>query len=148
MATTTQTQTREQLYVGGEWVDPSGSGTIEVINPTTEEAIGTIPEGTAQDADAAVAAANDAFESWSQTSREQRAGYLEAIAAGLSERGDEIAATISSELGMPIGLSRQIQAGLPTMSFSSMPALMEQVTWEEEVGNSLVVLEPIGVLGA
>src|SRR5205823_3651259 len=66
----------------------------------------------------------------------------------LSERADEIAATISQELGMPIGLSRQIQAGLPTMSFASMPSLMETVAWEEEVGNSLVVREPIGVLGA
>ena len=148
MATTTQTRAREQLYVGGDWVDPAGAETIEVINPTTEEPLGRIPAGTPEDVDRAVAAAREAFGPWSETSREQRAAQLEAIAAGLSERGDEIAATITAELGMPIKLSRQIQAGLPTMSFSSMPQLMEQVAWEEQVGNSLIVREPVGVLGA
>src|SRR6059058_4466260 len=138
MATaTTQLTKRDQLYIGGNWVDPSGSDAIDVINSTTEEVMGTIPAGSPEDADRAVAAAREAFVDWSVTPREQRAAYLEAIAAGLSER-----------LGMPIGLSRQIQAGLPTMSFASMPALMETVAWEEEVGNSLVVREPIGVLGA
>jgi aldehyde dehydrogenase (NAD+) len=148
MATTTQIPARDQFYLGGEWVDPSGSETIDVINSTTEEVMGTIPAGSPEDADRAVAAAREAFVGWAATPREQRAGYLEAIAAGLSERADEIAATISQELGMPIGLSRQIQAGLPTMSFASMPALMETVAWEEQVGNSLIVREPIGVLGA
>src|SRR5438105_4294521 len=131
MATATQQlQTRDKLYIGGQWVDPSGAGTIEVTNPTTEETMGTIPEGTAADAERAVAAARQAFDGWSRTDPAERAAYLEAIAAGLAERADEIAATISQELGMPIGLSRQIQAGLPTMSFSSMPGLMEQVAWE------------------
>ena len=146
--TTTNLQDRDRLYVGGEWAAPSGSGTIEVVNSTTEEVMGRIPEGTPEDVDAAVAAAREAFETWSQTSREERAGYLDAIAAGLSARAEEIAATISQELGMPIGLSRQIQAGLPTMSFASMPGLMEEVEWEQQVGNSLIVREPAGVLGA
>jgi len=148
MATTAELQTRDKLYIGGEWVDPAGDGTIEVVNSSTEEVMGSIPEGTPEDADRAVAAAREAFDAWSQTSREERAGYLEAIAGGLGARAEEIAATIAQELGMPIKLSQQIQAGLPTMSFASMPALMEQVAWEEEVGNSLIVLEPIGVLGA
>ena len=89
-----------------------------------------------------------AFEAWSQTSREERADYLGAIAAGLTERGDEIAATISQELGMPVKLSRMIQAGLPTMSFGSMPQLIGEVAWEERVGNSLIVREAAGVVGA
>ena len=148
MATTAELQNRDRLYVGGQWVEPEGSATIDVINSTTEEVMGRIPEGTPEDVDRAVAAAREAFEPWSQTSREERAGYLEAIAAGLSGRAEEIAATISQELGMPIKLSQQIQAGLPTMSFASMPALMEEVEWEQQVGNSLVVREPIGVLGA
>ena len=148
MATTTEPLTRDRLYIGGEWVEPAGDSTIEVVNPTTEEVIGSIPEGTPEDADRAVAAARAAFPAWSQTSREERTGYLSAIAAGLGERGDEIAATIASELGMPLKLSRRIQAGLPAMSFASMAELIEQVAWEEEVGNSLVVREPIGVLGA
>jgi len=148
MATITQPLTRDRLYIGGEWVEPAGDSAIEVVNPTTEEVIGSIPEGTPEDADRAVAAAREAFPGWAATSREERAGYLSAIAAALAERGDEIAALVSQELGMPLKLSRQIQAGLPTMSFSSMPELMEQVAWEEQVGNSLVVREPVGVLGA
>jgi acyl-CoA reductase-like NAD-dependent aldehyde dehydrogenase len=148
LATATQQDVREQLFIGGQWVDPAGSERIDVINPTTEEPMGSIPAGTPEDVDRAVAAARDAFEDWSQTAREQRAALLGAIAAGLNERADEIAATISAELGMPLKLSRRIQAGLPMMSFSSMPELIEQVAWEEEVGNSLVVREPIGVLGA
>jgi aldehyde dehydrogenase (NAD+) len=148
LATATQQDVREQLFIGGQWVDPAGSERIDVINPTTEETMGSVPAGTSEDVDRAVTAAGDAFEDWSQTAREQRAALLGAIAAGLNERADEIAATISAELGMPLKLSRRIQAGLPVMSFSSMPELIEQVAWEEEVGNSLVVREPIGVLGA
>jgi aldehyde dehydrogenase (NAD+) len=148
VATATQQDVREKLFIGGQWVDPAGSGRIEVINPTTEEPMGSVPEGTAEDVDRAVDAARAAFEGWSQAPREQRAALLGAIAAGLNDRADEIAATISAELGMPLKLSRRIQAGLPAMSFSSMPELIEQVAWEEEVGNSLVVREPIGVLGA
>ncbi len=148
MATTTQQDVREKLFIGGEWVDPAGSERIEVINPTTEEPMGSIPDGTSEDVDRAVAAAREAFEGWSQTSREQRAELLRTIAAGLEARADEVAAMVSAELGMPLKLSRRIQAGLPIASFASMPQLMEEVAWEEEVGNSLIVREPIGVLGA
>ena len=148
MATATQQDVREQLFIGGEWIDPVGAERIDVINPTTEEPAGSIPAGTAADVDRAVEAAREAFEGWSQTPRERRAELLAAIGAGLGERGDEIAATVSAELGMPLKLSRRIQAGLPAMTFNSMPELIEQVAWEEEIGNSLVVREPIGVLGA
>ena len=148
MATAAETQVHEQIFIGGEWTDPEGAETLEVINSTSEEAMGTIPACTAADADRAVIAARDAFESWSQTSREERAGYLSAISAGLGERADEIAATISQELGMPLTLSKIIQAGLPIAQFAAMPNLMEEVRWEEEIGNSRVLREPVGVLGA
>ena len=148
MATTAELQVRDKIFVGGEWVDSTGSETIEVINSTTEEAMGSIPAGTAEDADRAVRAARDAFDSWSRTSREERASYLAAISAGLAERSEEIGATIAQELGMPLKLSQAIQAGLPTMAFGAMPRLMEEVAWEEEIGNSLVLREPVGVLGA
>jgi aldehyde dehydrogenase (NAD+) len=95
-----------------------------------------------------VRAAREAFEPWSQTSREERAGYLAAISAGLGERMEEIGATISQELGMPLTLSKMIQAGLPIAQFGAMPGLMEEVAWEEEIGNSRVLREPVGVLGA
>ncbi|HVE67176.1 MAG TPA: aldehyde dehydrogenase family protein [Solirubrobacteraceae bacterium] len=148
MATTEALIVRDKLYVGGEWVDPARDDAIEVVNSTTEEVMGRIPAGTPQDVDRAVAAARAAFETWSQTPREQRSAVLEGVAAGLAARADEIAELVAQELGMPLALSKGIQAGLPTMTFSAMPALMEQVTWEEEIGNSLVVLEPVGVVGA
>ncbi len=148
MATAAETQVRERIFIGGEWIEPEGAETLEVINSTSEEAMGTIPACSAADADRAVVAARDAFASWSQTSREERAGYLGAIAAGLGERADEIAATISQELGMPLTLSKMIQAGLPIAQFGAMPKLIEEVRWEEEIGNSRVLREPVGVLGA
>src|SRR5215475_2122691 len=148
MATAAEVQAKDTIFIGGEWVEPEGSETLEVVNSSTEEVMGTIPACTAADADRAVIAARDAFDSWSQTSREERAGYLSAIAAGLAERSEEIAATIAQELGMPLKLSQIIQAGLPTSQFAAMPGLMEEVAWEEEIGNSRVLREPVGVLGA
>src|SRR5262245_13270202 len=137
-APTTATTERTELFIGGRWVPSGGSGTIEVINPATEEVIGHVPEGTAQDVDAAVTAARAAFETWSQTSPDERAAALMAVAAGLQQRSEEIATLIARELGMPIGFSVMIQAGLPAMDVGSVPALMEEIRWEEEIGNSLV----------
>jgi acyl-CoA reductase-like NAD-dependent aldehyde dehydrogenase len=148
MAAAAEVQAKDTVFIGGEWVEPEGAETLEVVNSTTEETMGSIPACTAADADRAVAAARDAFESWSQTSREERANYMSAISAGLAERADEIAATISQELGMPLTLSKMIQAGLPIAQFGAMPKLMEEVRWEEEIGNSRVLREPVGVLGA
>jgi acyl-CoA reductase-like NAD-dependent aldehyde dehydrogenase len=148
MATAAELQARDRIFIGGEWVEPQSAEKIEVVNSTTEEVMGSIPACTPADVDRAVRAAREAFDSWSQTSREERARYLSAIAAGLGERSEEIAATIAQELGMPLKLSQIIQAGLPTGQFAAMPGLMEEVVWEEEIGNSRVLREPIGVLGA
>jgi acyl-CoA reductase-like NAD-dependent aldehyde dehydrogenase len=148
MAIAEQILVRDKLYIGGEWVEPSGEGTIEVINPATEEVMGRVPEGTPADVDRAVAAARQAFETWSVTPLEVRAEACAGIAAKIAERSDELAALIASELGMPLTLSKMIQAGLPTMDFGSMPEQLEKVVWEQEVGNSLIVREPIGVVGA
>src|SRR5215467_2279434 len=124
MATAAEVQAKDRIFIGGEWVEPSGGEPIEVVNATTEEVMGTIPGCSAEDADRAVAAAREAFESWSQTSREERAGYLSAIAAGLGDRAEEIATTITQELGMPLKLSQIVQVGLPTSQFAAMPKLM------------------------
>ena len=148
MAVATEIQVRDKLYIDGAWVDPAGSETIDVVNSTTEEVIGRIPQGSPEDVDEAVAAARRAFDAWSQTDMGERAEYMRKISAGLAARSEEIAALISQELGMPLPLSTQIQAGLPTMSFASMPDLLEEIEWEQQVGNSLVVREPAGVIGA
>jgi aldehyde dehydrogenase (NAD+) len=148
MAVAAELQVRDKLYIGGEWVNPAGSETIDVVNASTEEVMGRIPQSTSEDVDRAVSAARKAFETWSQTELIERADLMRAIAGALASRADEIAATISQELGMPVGLSKAIQAGLPTMTFTSMPGLLEEVVWEQEIGNSMVVREPAGVVGA
>ena len=148
MAVATELQVRDKLYIDGEWVDPAGDETIDVVNASTEEVMARIPQGTAQDVDRAVAAARRAFETWSQRPLVERAETLRAVAAGVAARSEEIASTIAQELGMPIAQCTAIQAGLPTMTFMSVPDLLEDVVWEEQVGNSLVVREPIGVVGA
>ena len=150
MASTTEQQqlVRDKIYIGGEWVQSSGSGVLEVLNSTTEEVMGSVPEGTPEDVDRAVRAARDAFETWSQTSVPERSEWMQRISEALGARGEEIATLIAQEVGMPIKLSRMIQAGLPTMDFGSMPQVMAQIAWEQEVGNSLIVREPVGVVGA
>src|SRR3954452_5665272 len=148
MATAAEVQARDKIFIGGAWVEPSGADPIEVVNSTTEEAMGTVPGCTPAEVDKAVAAAREAFESWSQASRETRAGYIAAIAEGLGERAEEIATTITQELGMPLKLSQIVQVGLPTSQFASTPQLMEEVAGEEEIGTSRVLREPVGVLGA
>jgi len=148
MATAAELQTWDRIFIGGEWVEASGAEPLEVVNPTTEEVMGTIPGCSPVDVDRAVEAARGAFDSWSQTPREERAHFITAIAEGLQGRAEEITATITQELGMPLKLSGIIQVGLPTSQFAAMPKLMEEVAWEEEIGNSRVLREPVGVLGA
>src|SRR5258707_4715780 len=97
----TNVQEHSKLSLNGEWVQPSGSDTLDVINSTTEEVMGRIPEGTPEDIDRAVAAARAAFESWSATSAVERAAFLQKISAALVARRNGIAEVIASELGMP-----------------------------------------------
>jgi aldehyde dehydrogenase (NAD+) len=138
---------RHRLYLGGEWMEPAGSETIEVIDSTTEQVIGRIPEGTAEDVDRAVNAARRGFEAWREVPGERRVEACTAISAALAERADEIAALIAAEVGMPLALARTIQAGLPAMDFGAMAQAASEVAWEEQIGNSLVVREPVGVVG-
>jgi aldehyde dehydrogenase (NAD+) len=128
-------------------MEPAGSGTIEVIDSTTEKVIGRIPEGTSEDVDRAVQAARGGFEAWRQVPIESRIEACTAISAALAERGDEIAALIAAEVGMPLAQARTIQAGLPAMDFGAIAQIAGEVAWEEQVGNSLIVREPVGVVG-
>jgi len=139
---------RDKLYIDGAWVAPGSTGTVEVIDSATEEVIGTVPLGTAADVDAAVRAARAAFDEWSQVSVSERTKSTSRIAEALGARMGEIGELIAREVGMPLSLSMLIQAGLPISTFQSMADLAEQITWEERVGNSLVVREPVGVVGA
>jgi acyl-CoA reductase-like NAD-dependent aldehyde dehydrogenase len=138
----------DRIYIGGEWVRSDGSGVLEVVDPTTEQVIGGIRDGTAADVDRAVAAARAAFDGWAETSVDERAEWMQRVADALAARMDDIAEVIAHEVGMPLKLSQMIQAGLPTGTFASMPQLLREVPWEETVGNSLIVREPVGVIGA
>jgi acyl-CoA reductase-like NAD-dependent aldehyde dehydrogenase len=138
----------ENQYIGGEWVPSSGSETIDVIDPATEEVIGSVPAGTADDVDRAVAAARGAFESWSQTPLDIRAKYLRDIGAALGAKFDEIATTITAEVGSPKMFSQFVQAGLSVGEWETYANLVENYDWETKVANSLIVKEPIGVVGA
>ncbi len=138
----------ERLYVGGAWVASAGTERIDVVNASTEQVMGSIPAGTPADVDAAVAAARAAFEGWSTTPLDERIALCTRIAYALQDRAEEITVLVSAELGMPLELSGMIQAGLPAMTFGSMAELAEEVIWEEEIGNSLVLREAAGVVGA
>ncbi len=140
-------QLRDRIFINGQWVASSGTGTIDVINAATEEVMARVPDGTAEDVARAVAAAKAAFESWSQTTPAERGRILGSLAEGLKARAEDIAATVTREVGMPIGLSRMIQAGLPAGVMASYAQIAPQVPLEEQIGNSLVVREPVGVVG-
>jgi betaine-aldehyde dehydrogenase len=139
---------KDKLFIGGAWVAPSGSETIDVHNAGNGEVMGRVPLGDEKDVDRAVAAARAALDAWMATSREERSSYLEKISAGLKARADEIARLIAQEVGMPIKLSARIQAGLPIANFANYAKLLKEFSFEEKLGNSLVVREPVGVVGA
>ncbi|HEX6167930.1 MAG TPA: aldehyde dehydrogenase family protein [Acidimicrobiales bacterium] len=138
----------DKIYIDGAWVPSQGSGSIDVFDSTNGEVIATVPEGAAADVDTAVQAARAAFDTWSVTSPEERAKALTRIGEGLAARMDEIATVITREAGMPKWLSSIVQAGLPINSFNTAASLAESYEYESTVGNSLVVKEPVGVVGA
>jgi acyl-CoA reductase-like NAD-dependent aldehyde dehydrogenase len=139
---------RDRFFIGGQWAAPSASETIEVHNAGTGEVMGRVPAGTEKDIGAAVDAARAAFESWSQLGIEKRAECLEKISAALKARADELARTIAQEVGMPLKMASRIQAGLPIANFANYAKLVKEFPFETRVGNSLVVREPVGVVGA
>ena len=139
---------RDKFFIGGQWVAPSAKETIEVHNAGTGQVMGTVPAGTEHDIDAAVAAAHGALEDWSATPPEKRAEFLQKISDGLKARAEEIAKTIAQEVGMPVKLAGRIQAGLPIANFANYAKIAKDFKYEDRVGNSVVVKDPVGVVGA
>jgi acyl-CoA reductase-like NAD-dependent aldehyde dehydrogenase len=139
--------TYTNFYINGQWVKPSSADTISVYDSVTEQVMATIPAGTAADVADATRAARAAFESWSGLPREERAKYMSRIGDALAGRMDEIATVISKETGMTKMLSQLVQVGLPINSFKQAAAVAESFDYSETVGTSLVVREPIGVVG-
>lgn len=140
---------RTKIYVDGAWIESTGSGRIDVLNPATEELIGTVAEGTVEDVDAAAKAARKAFPAWSALSGGERAEYLSKAAAIIAERTDDLAALVSQDMGMPIGFAKPVQIGMPLANLNAFAELARTYDFDaHEVGNSLIVREPAGVVGA
>ncbi|MFE9098629.1 aldehyde dehydrogenase family protein [Streptomyces sp. NPDC007264] len=135
-------------FVDGAWTQPRNADVIEVVNPADERVIGSIPAGTPEDVDRAVRAATRAFEDWSQAAPEARADWLRRIHEALQERAEDIARLVASEVGTPVQESRVLQSGLPAFTFGHAAELALGFDFgPEEIGNSHVVREPVGVVG-
>lgn len=133
-------------YINGQWVDWQGD-TLDVFEAATGEVMARVPASDRDQMNQAIAAADNAFEAWSESTLEQRLKVLEQLHAGLKERRGEIAETISREVGMPIKLATGIQAGLPATVTESYLKLLPDFVFTEQVGNSEVQYAPVGVVG-
>jgi aldehyde dehydrogenase (NAD+) len=136
-----------QFYINGQWVDPVEPKTLDVINPATEEPIGRISLGSAADVDKAVAAARAAFETYGRTSREERIALLERVIAGYQARLDEIAETISLEMGAPLRLAKAAQAPSALAHLTQALEILKSYAFVENRGTTRILREPIGVCG-
>jgi aldehyde dehydrogenase (NAD+) len=136
------------MYIGGAWRPAAGDEVIEVVNPVDEQIVATVPAGTAEDVDAAVRAARAAFPVWAATPPAERAARLAALRDVLEARKDEIAETVTAELGSPLALSKAVHASVPIAVAASYADLAATYAFEEKAGNSTIHHEPVGVVGA
>ncbi|MGW3119814.1 aldehyde dehydrogenase family protein [Streptomyces sp. NPDC001107] len=136
------------LYIDGAWRPAAGQDVIDVVNPVDEQAIGRVAAGTAEDVDAAVRAARAAFPAWAATPPAERGARLAALRDVLVARKDEIAETVTAELGSPLSFSQNVHAAVPIAVAGSYAELAATYAFEEKAGNSTVYLEPVGVVGA
>ena len=136
-----------QFYINGEWVDPVNPKYLDVINQATEESIGKIAMGNSEDVNKAVAAAKNAFDSFSQTSKEERIALMGKILEVYQSRYDEIAETISSEMGAPLWLSKAAQAATGAGHFATFMEILKNYDFVEDKGTTRLRKEPIGVCG-
>ncbi|MCF0089378.1 MULTISPECIES: aldehyde dehydrogenase family protein [unclassified Streptomyces] len=136
------------IYVDGAWRPAAGPDPIEVVNPADEQVLAHVPAGTAEDVDAAVRAARAALPAWAATEPAERAARLTALRDRLAARAEEIAETVTAELGAPPKLSQTVHAALPVAVAGSYAELAAAHAFEERLGNSTVLHEPVGVVGA
>ncbi|MFF7260043.1 aldehyde dehydrogenase family protein [Streptomyces sp. NPDC008159] len=136
------------MYIDGDWRPAAGTDTIEVVNPVDEQVIGRVPAGTAEDVDAAVRAARAALPGWAATPPAERGALIGALRDALAARREEIAETVTAELGSPLPFSQKVHADLPITVAGSYAELAATHAFEERVGNSTVFHEPVGVVGA
>jgi len=133
-------------FIDGKWVAGQGECRLPVHNASTEEVMADLVSASSGQTEQAIVAARRAFDSWSQTSVEERCALIDKVVAGLKARTDEMALTIANEVGMPLKMANMIQVGGPIFNWSNAAKVARAFEWEETVGNSLVVREPIGVV--
>lgn len=144
----------DRLFIGGEWARPAGTGTIDVVNPATEEVYGRVPDATEADVDKAVSAARSAFEEgpWRRMSPAERAGVLSAVADAVRNEMSSLAELISSEVGSPVSWSTLAQVMAPSMILDFYAGLASTYRFDEVrqglMGQVLVSKEPAGVVAA
>ncbi|MFF0009376.1 aldehyde dehydrogenase family protein [Streptomyces tibetensis] len=136
------------MYIDGAWRPAAGQDVIEVVNPVDGQVIATVPAGTAEDVDTAVRAARAALADWAATPPAERAARLAALRDVLVARADEIAETVTAELGSPLKFSQAVHAGVPIAVAGSYAELAATYAFEEKTGNSVVHHEPVGVVAA
>ncbi|HEY1414642.1 MAG TPA: aldehyde dehydrogenase family protein [Caulobacteraceae bacterium] len=136
-----------KFYIDGQWVDPVTPKTLDVINPATEGVAGRISAGSGADVDKAVKAARKAFETFSQTTREERIDLLERIQAEYQKRFGDIAHAITEEMGAPASLAQRAQAPIGIAHIATGIAVLKNFQFEEDRGPTRIVKEPIGVVG-
>ncbi|MDG4826184.1 aldehyde dehydrogenase family protein [Asanoa sp. WMMD1127] len=139
---------RDRLYIDGEWVKPLDALPMPVQDPATEDVVAHVPAAGSADVDRAVAAARAAFDPWASLSPADRADHLDRLLAALSARSEQIAATVAIEVGTPIKVAQRVQTGLPLAVLRGYAARARAGFEPETIGNSLVVREPAGVVGA
>ncbi len=135
------------FYIDGAWVPPAKPATRDVINPATEQSVGRISMGSAEDVDRAVKAARKAFETFSRTTPAERIALLENIVRVYKTKQEELAQTISTEMGAPIWLSKAAQATSGLGHFTQAISVLKSYAFEEARGRTMVIREPVGVCG-
>ena len=141
-------QGRDEVFIGGRWRSAAGGERIDVVDPATEQVLGQVPAGGPQDVDEAVAAARAALAGWAATPPERRAVVLSAVRDLMAARREDIAATVAAELGAPPAFAAAVHTDLPIAVMGSYAALAADHPFEERIGNSRVLHEPVGVVGA
>jgi len=136
-----------RFYIDGGWVDPIERRAIDVINPATEKAIGRVSLGSSADVDRAVAAARTAFATYGHTSKAERIALLEKVVVCYQDRLDDLAKTISLEMGAPMSLSTSAQAPMGLLQLNTTLEVLQGYEFQRAQGSSLIIKEPIGVCG-
>jgi aldehyde dehydrogenase (NAD+) len=137
---------RNDYFANGTWQPSHGAGAIKVANPYSEAEVGAVPECDLEDVNTAVASARAALPHWSRTTPADRCRLLEALESGLKQRADELARLITAEMGMPLRMSQRLQVALPLTTLAKTRELLAAYKFEEQIGNSIVARDPIGVV--